>query len=77
MQASTGWLKRQFSYAYVALGGNAYTGDSCVERIYHEARVFAVTGGAEEVNLERTAPNPYQSELLLGTGAPPVQSSLL
>lgn len=31
------------------LGGSAYTGDSPVERIYREARSFAVAGGAEEV----------------------------
>lgn len=28
-------------------------------------------------HLERTAPEQYQSELLLGARAPPVQSSLL
>lgn len=37
------------------LGGSAYTGDSPVERIYREARSFAVAGGAEEVLFDLTA----------------------
>ncbi len=37
------------------LGGSAYTGDSPVERIYREARSFAVAGGAEEVLFDLAA----------------------
>jgi acyl-CoA dehydrogenase len=37
------------------LGGNAYTSDSPVERIYREARSFAVAGGAEEVLFDLAA----------------------
>ena len=31
------------------LGGRAYTGDNRLERIYREARIFAIGGGTEEV----------------------------
>jgi acyl-CoA dehydrogenase len=37
------------------LGGGAYTGDTPVERIYREARSFAVAGGAEEVLFDLAA----------------------
>ena len=37
------------------LGGSAYTGDGPVERIYREARSFAVAGGAEEVLFDLAA----------------------
>jgi acyl-CoA dehydrogenase len=37
------------------LGGSAYTGDTPVERIYREARSFAVAGGAEEVLFDLAA----------------------
>lgn len=37
------------------LGGSAYTGNSPVERIYREARSFAVAGGAEEVLFDLAA----------------------
>ncbi len=37
------------------LGGSAYTSDSPVERIYREARSFAVAGGAEEVLFDLAA----------------------
>lgn len=37
------------------LGGSAYTGDNRVERIYREARSFAVAGGAEEVLFDLAA----------------------
>ncbi len=37
------------------LGGSAYTGDSPIERIYREARSFAVAGGAEEVLFDLAA----------------------
>lgn len=37
------------------LGGSAYTGNSPAERIYREARSFAVAGGAEEVLFDLAA----------------------
>lgn len=37
------------------LGGSAYTSESTVERIYREARSFAVAGGAEEVLFDLVA----------------------
>lgn len=37
------------------LGGSAYTGNTPVERIYREARSFAVAGGAEEVLFDLAA----------------------